>query len=198
VAHRSGKLDGIVVVSQGKDATHYTATVSVHRKDMSHPFTYVGRYPFSGSNKAYGPEMAVKCAEVMALRRAFDVSLCAREEIWDQGEDIDVTPTTTTTKAIAAPARKTVSLEAQWNTWLANAAHNLGLTSRQLEAALQDWMSINDQFRDGDTVADVAISDPYLWQDPDGGFRLACRRLKLAQETPVTVPADDEADPDLD
>lgn len=83
VAHSSGKFDGIEVLETSENQTHYTAKVSVYRKDMSHPFTYVGRYPKAGQNKAYGPEMAVKCGEVMALRRAFNVALCAREEVWD-------------------------------------------------------------------------------------------------------------------
>jgi hypothetical protein len=73
-AHRSGHLDGIVVERQDENPTHWTARVAVYRKDMSHPFTYDGRYPKSGTQKKYGPEMAVKCAEVMALRRAFDVT----------------------------------------------------------------------------------------------------------------------------
>jgi hypothetical protein len=84
VAHRSGQFDGIEVVEQGETQTHHTAKVSVYRKDMGRPFTYIGRYPKNGSNKGYGPEMAVKCGEVMALRRAFNVGLCAREEVWDQ------------------------------------------------------------------------------------------------------------------
>jgi hypothetical protein len=87
VAHRSGQLDGIVVEEQGESQTHWTAKVAVYRKDMTRPFTYIGRYPKNGHLKQYGPEMSVKCGEVMALRRAFDVSLCAREELWDQEED---------------------------------------------------------------------------------------------------------------
>ena len=87
VAHRSGQLDGIEVLEQDETTTHHVAKVAVYRKDMGRPFTYIGRYPKAGSNKAYGPEMAVKCAEVMALRRAFDVGLCAREELWDQEAD---------------------------------------------------------------------------------------------------------------
>jgi hypothetical protein len=84
VAHKSGQFDGIEVLEQGETPTHHTAKVSVYRKDMGRPFTYIGRYPKNGGNKAYGPEMAVKCGEVMALRRAFNVALCAREEVWDQ------------------------------------------------------------------------------------------------------------------
>lgn len=74
VAHRSGELDGIEVLEQGDTDSHWTARVAVYRKDMSRPFVYAGRYPKAGSNKRYGPEMALKVAEVMALRRAFPVT----------------------------------------------------------------------------------------------------------------------------
>lgn len=84
VAHRSGQFDGIEVLDQGETSTHFTARVAVYRKDMGRPFTYIGRYPKNGSNRQYGPEMAVKTAECMSLRRAFNVGLCAREEAWDQ------------------------------------------------------------------------------------------------------------------
>lgn len=83
LAHQSHQLDGIVVVDEGDNDKEWWAVVEVFRKDMSHPFRYKGRYSKSGSNKTYGPEMAVKCAEVMALRRAFDVSLPTVEEQWD-------------------------------------------------------------------------------------------------------------------
>jgi len=76
IAHRSGKFDGMEVVEQGETQSHFTAKVSVWRKDMSRGFTYIGRYPKSGQiAKDYGPEMAVKVGEVMCLRRAFDVAL---------------------------------------------------------------------------------------------------------------------------
>lgn len=85
VAHRSGQFDGMEVIEQGADQTHYTAKVAVYRKDMSHPFTFVGRYPKSKNMaKEYGPEMAVKVAEVQGLRRAFNVTgLGASDERWD-------------------------------------------------------------------------------------------------------------------
>jgi hypothetical protein len=100
VAHRSQQFDGLEVV-EGPDLreTHWVAKVSAYRKDMGRPFTYVGRFPKMRKRKAgdkwiteehpYGPEMAVKCAEVMALRRAFDVALAAREEMWDQPDVIE-------------------------------------------------------------------------------------------------------------
>lgn len=77
VAHRSGQLDGITV-DQGptldRDSGEWLCVVSVYRKDMTHPFTFPGRYPAAGGNRQYAPEMALKCAESHALRRAFDVA----------------------------------------------------------------------------------------------------------------------------
>lgn len=84
VAHRTGVFDGMEVLDQGTDGTHHWAKVAVYRKDMGRPFTYIGRYPKSGGNKEYGPEMAVKTAEVAALRRAFNVTgIGALDERWD-------------------------------------------------------------------------------------------------------------------
>jgi len=82
VAHASGQLDGIVLEDEGGDkGGGWWAVVSVYRKDMKHPFKFRGRY--NGGNKRFGPEMAVKCAEVMCLRRAFDVAVGTVEERWD-------------------------------------------------------------------------------------------------------------------
>ena len=83
LAHQSHQLDGIVVEEESADSEEWWAIVKVHRKDMGHPFRYRGRYSKKGANAKFGPEMAVKCAEVMALRRAFDVSLPTVEEQWD-------------------------------------------------------------------------------------------------------------------
>jgi len=94
VAHTSGVFDGIEVtdptivdVGSGK---FWTARCSVYRKDMTRQFTYAGRYPTSGGNQRFAPEMAVKVSEVMALRRAFDVSAPVIEERWD----MDTAPVT--------------------------------------------------------------------------------------------------------
>jgi hypothetical protein len=92
IAHRTGQLDGIEVVDVDETPDHWTAKVAVWRKDMGRPFTYAGRYPKKGSNSKYGPEMAVKVAEVASLRRAFPVSgVAAYEERWD-AIDVDETP----------------------------------------------------------------------------------------------------------
>jgi len=75
VAHQSGQLDGIVV-EDGPTLVdgEWVTKVSVYRKDMGHPFTFVGRYPVSGGNKQYAPEMSLKAAESHALRRAFSIA----------------------------------------------------------------------------------------------------------------------------
>lgn len=93
VAHRSGQLDGIVVESGpvfDPDTLEWTAVVSVYRKDMTHPFTYPGRYSSAGPNRAYAPEMALKNAESHALRRAFDVTgLPTVDERRDEPQSVD-------------------------------------------------------------------------------------------------------------
>lgn len=86
IAHGSGQLDGIETSEPVLVDGYWRATCSVYRKDMSRPFTYAGRYPESGRNKAYAPEMAVKVAECMSLRRAFDVAAPTAEERWDTGD----------------------------------------------------------------------------------------------------------------
>ena len=88
IAHRSGLFDGIEVSDPSiltipGAGEFWSARASVYRKDMSRPFTYAGRYPTKGGNQRFAPEMAVKVAEVMALRRAFDVSAPVIEERWD-------------------------------------------------------------------------------------------------------------------
>ena len=107
IAHRSGAFDGMEVtdpivmdVGPGK---FWTARCSVWRKDMTRPFTYAGRYPTTGGNQKFAPEMAVKVAEVMALRRAFDVSAPVLEERWDMdAASPDPEPPRTTAETIAA------------------------------------------------------------------------------------------------
>lgn len=92
VAHRSGHFDGIVTTEP--EIKEYPglgqcwwAEATVWRDDMSHPFTYGGRYPVAGQNKKYGPEMAIKVAECMTLRRAFNVSAATVEERWAEAAE---------------------------------------------------------------------------------------------------------------
>jgi hypothetical protein len=86
VAHRSGVFDGIEVTDPALEGGYWRSRATVYRKDMSRGITYPGRYPEKGSNQRYGPEMSIKVGEVMALRRAFDVSAPVLEERWDLDE----------------------------------------------------------------------------------------------------------------
>jgi hypothetical protein len=92
VAHRSGVFDGLEVTPAVLESGFWRSTVTAYRKDMTRGFTYPGRYPENGNNKRYAPEMAIKVAEVMALRRAFDVSVPVAEERWADEAIKDAAP----------------------------------------------------------------------------------------------------------
>jgi len=84
IAHRSGQFDGIEVTKPVLVGDYWEAEATVYRRDMSHAIRYPGRYPAKGKNTAYAPEMAIKVAESMALRRAFNVAAPVVEEAWDR------------------------------------------------------------------------------------------------------------------
>lgn len=96
IAHRSGQLDGIVVEEQRQSEHGWSATVSVWRKDMTHPFTYRGGCGIDEpqAEQGNGAEMAIARAERRALRRAF--SIPAYDDVDDPVID---------TKDLAAPPR---------------------------------------------------------------------------------------------
>jgi hypothetical protein len=109
IAHRSGQLDGIETSEPIEVEGYWRATCSVYRKDMSRAFTYSGRYPVKGKNAAFGPEMAVKVAESMALRRAFDVAAPAADERWDTDvPTVEPTAPRQTLAEVAAATRQRV------------------------------------------------------------------------------------------
>ncbi len=83
IAHRSGQFNGIAVTRPVIVGDFWECEATVYRKDMTHDFSYPGRYPVKGKNVAYGPEMCIKVAESMALRRAFNVSAPTQDERWD-------------------------------------------------------------------------------------------------------------------
>ncbi len=84
-AHLSGQLSGIVLekLEKNEEQGVWEAWVAVYRKDCDHPFRYFGEYPIDPPHKhmaRYAKHMAVKCAEAMALRRAFDIAAPVFEE----------------------------------------------------------------------------------------------------------------------
>lgn len=105
IAHRSGQLDGIETTEPALADGYWRCTASVFRRDMSHPFTYGGRYPEKGGNAKFAPEMALKVAESMALRRAFDIAAPSADERWDAEVPMGPSPSPTPTVAELARAK---------------------------------------------------------------------------------------------
>lgn len=106
IAHRSGVFDGIEVTDPVLGDTHWQCRARVYRKDMSRPIEYPGRYPKAGSNARYAPEMAIKVAETMALRRAFNVAAPVLEETFDLDEAAPPEPRRPRTLADRAASRR--------------------------------------------------------------------------------------------
>lgn len=100
-AEQTGEHNGTVVVETGETPTHFTATVSVWRKGIDHPFTFPGRYPKAGTNKAHGIEMAIVRAERNALARAFPIAGVRAEPDMDRG-DRDTSATVAEIESMAA------------------------------------------------------------------------------------------------
>jgi hypothetical protein len=92
IAHRSGQFDGISVTEPTVIDGYWRCSATVYRRDMTHPFTYPGRYPTAGGNQKFAPEMAIKVAESMALRRAFNVAAPVVEERWDVDAPVEPPP----------------------------------------------------------------------------------------------------------
>ncbi len=113
IAHRSGQLDGMETSEPVVVDGFWRSTCAVYRKDMSRPFTYTGRYPTSGGNAKFAPEMAVKVGEVMALRRAFDVAAPTAEERWDVP---DVAPVESASAAAPSLAERAAAKRAEIDT----------------------------------------------------------------------------------
>lgn len=169
VAHRSGQFDGIEVLEEGESDSEWWAKVAVYRKDMGRPFTYRGRYPKADARHMakFGPEMAVKVAEVMALRRAFDVTgIGAAEERWDAVDVIEASPPATDaqigqiTEALAEMPDDIKAEVAEW--WKAQGFHPL--SSGLLTA--DDAVAILTHEPIADACNDIVLAD--LPDDSDG------------------------------
>jgi len=124
VAHDSRQLDGLQVEQLPDTESHFVAVASVWRKDMSRPFRFQGRYPKNGGMAKHGPEMAEKVAVCRALRHAFDVSLCSREETWE--EDRESAPAPSPSRQVEQAPAPTVSPLARAISLFAEAAIEQG------------------------------------------------------------------------
>lgn len=75
IAHSSGKFDGLEVLEEWKsESGALCVKVAAYRKDMSRPFTAVGRVKPGEKTMADPWDQALTRAERRALRRAFDVA----------------------------------------------------------------------------------------------------------------------------
>ena len=112
VAHRSGVLDGIVVDELREGEHGWAATVSVHRRDCSHPFTYsagCGRDE-PQAQRGNGTEMALARAERRALCRAFAIPTDDRADDDVQRFDASTTPAPAPAEAIEAVTARVEAL----------------------------------------------------------------------------------------
>lgn len=185
VAHDSGQLDGIVLESGPEIVEDFwRATVSVYRKDMSHPFRYAGRYPTKGGNQRYAPEMAVKVAEVMALRRAFDVAAPAAEERWDVEATVaEPAPRPSLAERVAEKAAAVETApdaadpdEAVWEAAIESVKAEPGMTVAEFNTARKDAFIPTDRIKDagerlfpGQRLSDLSDRDRLaLWLEVQG------------------------------
>lgn len=165
VAHTSKQFDGIEVLSEDEDTTHWKAKVAVYRKDMTRPIAYTGRYPKSGSNKKYGPEMAVKTAEVAALRRAFSVTgIATLEEQWDKADAVETVSVAAAKKELlAALDDDKDAAKEMWSEHFADAK----VVTR---AALDDLLNhMPAPVNEDDDVTDAELLDDGRPFDPETG-----------------------------
>jgi hypothetical protein len=159
-AHASGQFDGIEVVDETETDTHWTAKVSVYRKDMSRPITYSGRYSKTGSNKQYGPEMAIARAESMALRRAFAIAgIPARDEVFDPDTAEETGELADPDTRAAIKARLNEQSGGERAEFRRRFGHPDTLLTRDEDAA---WTFIKDHERAPDVTPVLPAPDPFL------------------------------------
>ena len=124
IAERTGELDGSETYWCGLDGTWQdvwladkppaAAKVIVYRKGCAHPFSGVARfadYNGQGLWSKMGATMIAKCAEALALRRAFPANLSGvyTTDEMEQAEEVTVTPVAAPKAALPAAAAKSTS-----------------------------------------------------------------------------------------
>lgn len=188
IAHRSGDLNGIVVESVTEEATEWKAVVSVHRKSMSFPFTYPGRYPKSGWNKEYQPEMSIKTAESHALRRAFDIALPSVEERWDDGL-AEPEPVLSRDNMVELHAR-VAALPPDLREHVAEFIRSTGATSRKV--SLPQAAQIFEELEDAEALAMDIVHAEEERQRAEGAWPMGDLRTDAEK---ATLVVEDETDP---
>lgn len=170
VAHQSGQFDGMTCTYSKDDIGEY-AEATVHRKDMSHPFVYRAyRHEYDTGKYTWGTHpiaMTTKTAEVIALRRAFDVTMTAAEEMdvavdARGGEVIEAVATETTidqeTGEISPNSRPLTGDELER---LFEQAKSMSLSKTDLKAAM-DVENFNDYRAVAPYIAALEDIDAYI------------------------------------
>ena len=125
IAERTGELDGSETYWIGLDGTWQdvwladkppaAAKVIIYRKGCAHPFTGVARFADYNAGQGLwskmGATMIAKCAEALALRKAFPANLSGvyTTDEMEQAEDVTVTPVAAPKAALPAAAAKSTS-----------------------------------------------------------------------------------------
>lgn len=174
LAHRSGQFDGMDVKSIGESDTHYIAEAIVWRKDMSRPFRFSGRFPKSKKTE-FGPEMAEKVAVCRALRHAFDVSVCSREETWEEDDfESEITPQRQPTpKATAAPTKPNDPKLIEARTAACKEMDAQGISYRDSDKKIIPGEVISTCKALGVPLRSPALATPEEWWDLHAALRRA-------------------------
>ena len=125
IAERTGELDGSDTYWCGEDGQWQdvwlaakppaAAKVIIYRKGCAHPFSGVARFADYNAGQGLwskmGATMIAKCAEALALRRAFPANLSGvyTTDEMEQAEEVTVTPVAVPKAALPAAAAKDTS-----------------------------------------------------------------------------------------
>jgi phage recombination protein Bet len=124
IAERTGELDGSETYWCGEDGQWQdvwlaakppaAAKVIIYRKGCAHPFSGVARfadYAGQGLWSKMGATMIAKCAEALALKKAFPANLSGvyTTDEMEQAEEVTVTPVAAPKAALPAAAAKSTS-----------------------------------------------------------------------------------------
>jgi phage recombination protein Bet len=125
ISERTGQLDGSETYWCGEDGQWQdvwlaakppaAAKVIIYRKGCAHPFSGVARFADYNAGQGLwskmGATMIAKCAEALALRKAFPANLSGvyTTDEMEQAEDVTVTPVAAPKPALPAAAAKDTS-----------------------------------------------------------------------------------------
>jgi hypothetical protein len=205
VAHRSGNFDGIEVEYHQAQNGEWSATCTVWRKNSQRPIRYTAfeseHKPKDASRSAWGQyprAMLGKCSEVMALRRAFDVSLGAVEELGYDGRnpqssigqvvEITATEVVVEDRPAALPPPTPLKVE-DWPDDRLLAALGQGKAEPQVRRLLTTYLGRGtDKETLTERVHAAKAAAAALTDEPLAEFKTLLKELALARATAIGIP----------